>query len=82
LQAPHSSRRRYTSIPKPSAPNAIYVADGQIVAGTVVPAEGTYVTFTPDGVVVGEYLTLKAATDALPDADVLGECESIVARSS
>jgi hypothetical protein len=57
-------RHHFAAVPKANAPNAICVTDGQIVAGTVVPAEDTYVAFTPDGVVVGEYPTLKAATDA------------------
>ena len=70
-------RRSTTSIPKANAPNAVAVTDGAIFAGAIVESNGSDFAFDATGTLVGEYVSRLEAMRTLPDADALGECDSI-----
>lgn len=68
---PHKKTPK-SHIPNASAPNALFVTDGLIHAGFVLHHGDSWWSFTPDGVLHGEWHSKIEAVRSLPFADYMG----------
>ncbi len=62
--------RRKEVIPDPNSPGALSVSDGTTRVGTVVERDHSWFSFGIDGVLIGEYASMREAMRAVPNQQI------------